>query len=253
MRLKKSLSQHLLWNKKVAEKIVNFARIESNDEIVEIGSGTGILTRAMAIHAKKIYAVEIDREMVKILKKNLAGFNNIEIIEQDFLTLTIAHFNRPLIIGNIPYRITTRIIKKLIDERDFFARAILTMQREYAQRLLARPGNKEYGSMTIFTGYHFRINRGFLIPPGQFRPRPKVSSMVVEFIRREINFGLEPDDLNGFFDFVKRLFCYRRKKISTIVKKLYGIALIYNRRPEELEIEELINLYNNLRVPWQRF
>ncbi len=244
MKLKKSLSQHILINRRVSQRIVDLAVPESNKEVVEIGSGTGVLTEQLAGRANKVYAIELDKEMVCRLEEKFKGESKVEIINRDFLEVPLSGFINPLVIGNIPYSISTKIIEKLVKERDFFSRAVLTIQKEYGERLLANPGQKSYGSITVFTRYYFTIKKGFIIPASQFYPKPKVASMVIVMTRRPEPHRAVVRDETDFFKFVRKIFSYRRKKVSTILKRYFGVVMVLDKRPEELPVEDFIDIYN---------
>lgn len=224
--------------------MVDFASLKNDEQVVEVGAGTGMITVEIAARVKKVFAVEFDREMVQQLKINLRDCANVEVIDGDFLTIPLARFSYSVVMGNVPYSISTKIIEKLIAERSYFDRAVITVQKEYGERLLANPGTKTYGSITVFTNYFFEVKKGFIIPASQFIPKPKIASMVIMITKRGTPYKPVPRDEAGFFAFVRKIFSYRRKQFSTIAKRFYHIGLAVSKRPEELSIEELIEIYN---------
>jgi len=246
-RRKKRFGQHFLNSSRFAARIVDFAEIE--DEVVlEIGSGKGILTKLIAERAKKIFAVEIDKRLVEILKKiNRA---HIHVINDDFLKLDLRSFNPPIIIGNIPYSITRSIIEKLIKERDHFKRAVLTVQKEYGQRLCASVGSRPYNAVTLLVNYYFHLHKGFAIPARFFSPQPQVSSIVISLTQRRSVLSVKDED--QFFTFIKGIFRYRRKSLrNALVHYLhrvpYGIdGEILQKRPAMLTFNDFKYLYDRL-------
>jgi len=253
MKFKKALGQHILLNQGIARRIAEFAGLTGEDDVLEIGAGTGILTKELAARAGHVHAVECDPAMITRLEQNLAGTRNVTVVKADFLELPMSDFGNPVVVGNIPYSITTPIIERLIEEHRHFRRAVITVQKEYGERLLAQPGRKAYGSITVFANYHFTIKKAFAIPPTQFIPKPKVASLLLEFTKREGWDARRPASEAGFFDFIRRLFQHRRKKISTTLKRYFDISLggaaadithAAGRRAEELTIDELLQLYN---------
>lgn len=231
----------------LAKRIVHFAEIE--DEVVlEIGAGKGILTRQIAERAKKGFAVEIDKNLIKILQEK--SFLNIEIINDDFLKLDLKNFNNPIIVGNIPYSITTQIFERLIKQRNYFKRAILTIQKEYGERILAKVNSRQYGSITLYINHYCHVKKGFVIPAKYFSPQPKVSSVVISLIKRKPPFTLKNDE--AFFEFIRGIFCYRRKFLkNAILNSLHKIPdgideNILKKRPENLTLDDYYQIYKIL-------
>lgn len=244
----KKLGQHFLNNVSIVKKIIKFARIE-NEPVLEIGAGKGILTREIAKKAKIVYAIEIDPQYADILaKKNIP---NTLIINTDFLSLDLNDYKDCIIVGNIPYYITTRIIEKLVCDRDKFSHAVLTVQKEYGERLLTKPGTTKYSSITCYVNYYFNVAKGFNISPGYFTPPPKVSSMVIGLYRRESPFLLNNEQ--NFFEFINGIFHYRRKTLKNALINYLGSlpALtdkeILRKRPEQLGLNEFFQLYENIK------
>ncbi|MEO0184789.1 MAG: 16S rRNA (adenine(1518)-N(6)/adenine(1519)-N(6))-dimethyltransferase RsmA [candidate division WOR-3 bacterium] len=246
---KRRLGQHFLNSNYVARKIVNFAELQ-DECVIEIGAGKGMLTRELAKKARTVYAIEIDRlYAASLIEKNIP---NVKVITTNFLDFDMSDYKSAVIVGNIPYSITTRIVEKLVRDRDKFSKAILTIQREYAERLVAKPGSPQYGAITCYVNYYFEIVKGFNIPPRFFSPAPKVSSTVIGLIHKEKPFLLEND--SDFFEFIKGIFRYRRKILKNSLANFIGFTPHYmgkqilTKRPEQLELREFFHLYMNLRV-----
>jgi len=245
---KKRLGQHFLNSIYIAKKIVHFADVEG-ETVIEIGAGKGMLTRELAKKARTVYAIEIDPECAIILKEKI--LNNVEVINTDFLELNLKEYAGSVIVGNIPFSITTKIIEKLVKDREYFQRAFLTIQKEYGERLLAQPGSTGYSSITCYVNYYFNVFKGFVIPPRFFSPAPKVSSIVIGLIHREPPFLL--DDEIEFFNFIKGIFRYRRKILKNALINYFGSLPVESfhpilyKRPEQLHLNDFFNLYKDLK------
>lgn len=246
-RHKKRFGQHFLNSPRFAAKIVDFAEVDG-EVVLEIGSGKGILTKSIAERAEKVFAVEIDRKLVERLRKiNIA---HVHIINEDFLKLDLQRFSLPVIIGNIPYSITRLIIEKLIKERHHFKRAVLTVQKEYGQRLCASVGTRHYDAVTLLVNYCFHVHKGLAIPARFFSPQPQVSSVVISLTQKRSVLGI--DDEDQFFGFIKGIFRYRRKSLrNALIHHLhrvpYGIdGEILQKRPAMLTFNDFKHLYDRL-------
>ncbi len=246
-RPKKRFGQHFLNDKRLVKKIVKCAQIE-DEVVIEIGSGKGVLTKFIAQKAKKVYAVEIDKHLIDVLKNiNQA---NVVVINEDFLKLDLKNFPRAVIIGNIPYSISTHILEMLIAQRDYFKRALFTLQKEYAQRLLAKVGSHQYGSITLYVNYYYHIKRVLTIPAKYFTPRPKVNSFVISLLKKKPSLKL--DNEMAFFELIKGIFRYRRKSLKNAIRSYLqtlpqGIDKnLLRKRPENLTLKDFYSIYNLL-------
>lgn len=243
----KKLGQHFLKSQRIAQQIVELARIE-DERVLEIGAGKGMLTHEIAKGAQSVYAVEIDKNLCNFLKEK--DLPNTVVINKNFLDIDLRDYPNSVVIGNIPYYLTTPIIEKLIRQRKFFKRAVLTIQKEYGERILATPGEKSYGSITLYVNYYFSVKKGFIIPAHFFYPRPKVSSMVILLKKRRPFFRL--NDQNEFFDFIRGIFCYRRKCLKNCLINYLGYLpdslneSIIKKRPEDLSLTEFKELYDRI-------
>jgi len=244
---RKRFSQNFLNSQGVVKKICAFARVE-NDKVLEIGAGKGMLTRELARCAARVYAVELDRTLAqKLVDLALA---NVEVVNADFLNMDLSQFGAAVIIGNLPYAITAKIIEILARQKQYFDRAILTVQREYAQKMLARPGETGYDPMSIFVNHHFSPKKGFTIPAHYFTPRPKVNSMVLALGKKRPEIALENED--RFFEFIKGIFRYRRKQLRNSLHNYLGIVPdnidgdLLTKRPEELHVRDFYSIFTRL-------
>lgn len=241
---KRRFGQNFLKNRNFVKKIVDFSKIE-NEIVVEIGAGKGALTKEIAEKAKKVFAVEIDKELVEILRSLIIP--NSIIINCDFLKIDLKDFEQPVIVGNIPYSITTSILETLVKQKNYFKRAVLTVQKEYGERILAQAGESVYGALSLYVNYYFLVKKGFLIPARFFSPKPEVGSMVISLQKKEPPFFLQDEDT--FFDFIRGVFRYRRKFLkNAIVYHLHKLPqgideALLKKRPQELTIDDYRYLY----------
>lgn len=244
---RRKLGQHFLNSRKLAQRIVDFAGVK--DEVVlEIGAGKGMLTQFLSASARRVFAVEFDKDLAAHLKKKLE--QNVLVINRNFLKLKLSRYDHPVIIGNIPYSITSAIIEKLVAEQKYIKRAVLTVQKEYARRLYVLPGDAGYCPITLLVGTSFSVKKGFVIPPRFFSPRPKVSSVVVALDKKS---SIVIKDKRKFFAFLKGIFGYQRKSIKNCILN-YSQRLprdinqeFLKKRPKDLTLQEFYWLYNKLQ------
>jgi 16S rRNA (adenine1518-N6/adenine1519-N6)-dimethyltransferase len=241
---KKRLGQHFLNSNRLAKRIIDFVSID-DDIVLEIGSGKGMLTKQIAERAKKVYAIEIDKTFVTHLQT--MALPRVTILHKDFLELNLRDYDMPVIIGNIPYSITTLILQMLTTQRDYFKRAILTIQKEYGERILAQVGCRQYGSITLYLNYYFSIQKGFVIPAKYFSPRPKVNSVVISLTKKQLPFALKNEE--KFFQFIRGIFRYRRKSLKNAIVHYLGKlpnninAELLKKRPEKLSVDDFHYLF----------
>ncbi len=256
MRPKKSLGQNFLKDGSVIDRIVAELNISEGETVVEIGPGRGALTERLASAGAKVIAIEIDRELVPVLRTQFHFQQNIKIVEADILTCDLASIvagsdpARTKLIGNLPYYISTPIIQHLIEYRHLFSRMLLMLQREVVERLTAKPGNSERGFITVMVEDTFEATRLFDVEPRAFFPAPKVWSSVM---------SLEPSvsaviDQRAFRQLVSVGFSQKRKTIQNNLKTAFpnasellassGIEPI--RRAETLSLDEWKILAGNI-------
>ena len=265
LRPKKKLGQHFLVDPSTAEMIVRRSRITAADTVLEIGAGLGALTIPAAGVAKRVYAVETDPKLTQLLKTELLvhKLTNIEIIEKNILQVDISSLanksGRGLIVmGNLPYNISSQILVQLIEARDHVSRSILMFQKELARRIKAGPGNKDYGRLTVMLSYCAEIKSIATIAPSLFYPPPKIESEVVE-IDFNISRAYPSHDGTMLFQVIKAAFGNRRKTLKnslsasglhidpqTAEKALTAAGIDPGRRAETLEAAEFIALQISL-------
>jgi len=260
----KSLSQNFLRNETQAKNLVDRLPLTSLDTVVELGAGQGALTFLLAQKVSRVLAVEIDAGHSMTLKEKVlqSGKKNIEVVHKDLLKTDWNEWFKTLngpfsVVGNLPYHISTPILFKIIENRPIIKAAYVMLQKEVADRLLAQPGTKEYGVITILIGYYARIQSLLQLKPGSFFPRPKVSSTFIELLFRQ---DLTPriEDQNLFQWIVRASFAQRRKQIKNALTAdarfqvlLIAKALEMNQtdpqcRGETLTIAQFVTLSNVL-------
>jgi len=256
MRPKKRWGQHFLTRPEIGVQVAEFAAVTPADIVVEIGAGTGILTEELAKQAKKVIAFEIDTELIPALREKFSAAPNVEIVVGDFLKVgpeRLEKLGNFKVVANIPYYITTPLIFLLLGLIPKMEMMVLTIQREVAERLAAKPDSREYGALTLSVGILARVELVKIIKKGAFRPPPRVESAVVRISphRKPL---LEPAEAREFSKLVHSVFGQRRKTILNQLSKylttdktrtraiLAGIGIDPLRRPETLSREEYIRL-----------
>ena len=267
--MKKSFGQHLLTDKNYLRKIIGPIDLKPQDTVLEIGSGTGLLTIELAKIAQKVYAVEIEKTILKKLKENIKinKLDNVEIIELDFLKLdlsSLTHNLSPLkIVGNIPYNITSKILLKLFGEIDnpashlnLLKKAFLMLQYEVANRIVAKPNTKAYSPLTLLVQYFSKPEILFKVPATAFYPVPKVDSAFVVFnIKDKLPQARNQTLLKNI---IRIAFQQRRKKLinslskliedkNLIIKTFDKLNLDHNLRAENLNFENYLALANSIK------
>lgn len=221
MALKKSLSQHLLKDKNLLNKLVKLTRIGPDDVVVEIGAGEGDLTRCIIPHAHFVHAVELDRHFKESLKLLEHLFPNVRVSFDSILNLPFRSFmkeERIKVMGNIPYNITGPILFKLLSEMDVIESAHLTMQKEVAERLVSAPCSRSYGALSVIFQLHASVSLLLKLKPAVFIPPPEVESAFVAIIFNHER--IKPDQ--GLIDFIKACFRYKRKYLRHSLEPLFG-------------------------------
>lgn len=219
------LGQNFIVDLRVLEREISYAGIKSSDTVLEIGPGIGTLTKLLAERASKVYAVEMDARMIDILKGRFK--DRVEIIKGDFLEVTLPNFDKT--ISNIPYSISSPLTFRLLSHG--FKLAILTYQKEFAERLVAKPGDKNYSRLSVATYYYASAEILEVLPPEVFYPSPKVESAIVKLIPRNRPFEVNEE---LFFDLLRGLFSYRRKTLKKALffslSRVFGIESKDKRR-----------------------
>ena len=222
LRADKRLGQNFLVDEQIAKQIIAAAELSAEDTVLEVGPGIGTLTQALAETGAQVVAVELDRRLLPVLAKTLAGYDNIEIINEDILQLDIRKAvpqENFKVVANLPYYITTPIIFNLLEQKLPMERLVAMVQKEVAERMVAKPGGKDYGALSVAIQYYTEPAIAFVVPPASFVPPPSVDSAVIVCKRRQ-----EPPvqivDEKLFFRVVKAAFSVRRKMLSNALKNM---------------------------------
>ncbi len=216
IRLSKRAGQHQVIDPIVLERMMDYAELSHDDIVLEIGAGTGNLTCLLAQRAGKVIAVERDRRFVEILRERLKDCPNVELLCGDALRIEFPEFNK--VVANLPYSISSDITFRLL-ERDFSS-AVLMYQREFAERLVAKPGSDEYSRLTVNVYYRAEVELLEEVPPTAFVPQPKVTSSIVRLSPREPPFEVVGKDM--FFRVVRALFQHRRQRVRNALHHSFG-------------------------------
>ncbi|MFP4474130.1 MAG: 16S rRNA (adenine(1518)-N(6)/adenine(1519)-N(6))-dimethyltransferase RsmA [Desulfatibacillaceae bacterium] len=258
---KKSAGQNFLADYTAADAIVRKSGVGPDDVVLEIGAGLGSLTHPLARAAKHVIAVEWDRDLVPLLRRQMeaSGLSNVTIRQRDILGMDLAPATRDsgrrlFVFGNLPYNISSQILAFLVEQRDAVDRAVLMFQKEMAERICAPPGKKDYGRISVLARYAARITPLMTLSPALFSPRPGVDSMVLrlDFLHPPQNV---PRDEALFFQVVRTAFSQRRKTLRNslssadlpggkpgALRALEIAGIDPSRRAETLDVEEFTAL-----------
>jgi 16S rRNA (adenine1518-N6/adenine1519-N6)-dimethyltransferase len=265
---KKSLGQNFLIDTNILKKIVEFAELDKESGAIEIGPGIGALTEQLARSSKKVVAFEIDQRLLPILAETLSPYSNIKVIHQDVLKANVGKvmdeefsgIEDIMVVANLPYYVTTPIILKLLEEHLPIRGIVVMLQKEVADRISAKPGTKDYGSLSIAIQYYMKAEMVMIVPKTVFVPQPNVDSAVIRLTKLEKP-AVEVIDENFFFKVTKASFAQRRKtllnnltsqlpdgkqKKEEILAALHASEVDPVRRGETLSLEEFARLSNEL-------
>ena len=247
LKPKKSLGQNFLLDKNIINKIINTAEISSDDVVLEIGPGTGNLTKfIISKKPKKIYVIEKDGKLADILEKQY--FDEINIIRKDILKISYEFYSKKkfLILGNLPYNISTKILSNwCLNKKLNVSKMILMFQKEVAERILADVNSKEYSRISILSKWKFDIKKVTDVKPNSFFPKPKVYSTVLEFIPKKKFYEIK--DPKNLEKVTKVFFSQRRKMIkkpiSILFKNFQFNYKKFNIKPTDRPQNIDINIY----------
>ncbi|MGP1598556.1 16S rRNA (adenine(1518)-N(6)/adenine(1519)-N(6))-dimethyltransferase RsmA [Peptoanaerobacter stomatis] len=265
-KLTKSLGQNFLINENILNEIIEAAEITKDDVVIEIGTGIGTLTSKLCERAKRVVAVEIDKNLLPILNETLSAYQNIDIINKDILKIDINKELKNLginqkvkVVANLPYYITTPIIMKILEEKVNVSVMVLMLQKEVANRINAQHSTKDYGSLSIAVQYYCDTQIICKVPKNSFIPEPNVDSLVIKLTVNEKR-KVEIEDEELFFKLVRGSFAKRRKTILNSLtgyedladkeklEKLFEISQIDSkRRGETLTIQDFAKLTQNYK------
>lgn len=270
IRTKKSFGQNFLTDLNVLKNIVEAADITANDNVIEIGPGIGALTEQLAQAAGEILALEIDQDLIPVLKEVLSPYDNVKVINQDVLQANLPELikkefkypSRPIkVVANLPYYITSPILMNLLASPVEWATICVMMQKEVAQRLTAKPGTKQYGALTLAIEYQMQAKIAFDVSRKVFVPAPNVDSAIVVLTPRTNPLPVQPFDKQKLFGFIRGCFAHRRKSLWNNLQSVIGKDPVVKEkmtavltqldispqiRPEKLTLEQFIELANAL-------
>ena len=251
--MKRPFGQHFLFDPNILKKIIAVSGVSKLDTVVEIGPGLGTLTKFLAFYARRVTAIELDKKLIGKLDDMFENELHVDIIQGDAMKFPYETVEGDFrVVANIPYNITTPLIFKLLEFRDRMPSMTLLMQKEVARRIVAPPGSKEYGVLSISTQLYTKPTLEFKVSRKAFLPPPNVDSAVVHFeVSPKPLFDVK--DADFFLSVVKTAFSQRRKMISNSLKEFEGITDALDEagidpkiRPEKLSAEDFVRLSNAL-------
>ena len=266
---KKSLGQNFLIDTNILHRIIDFAELDKEKSgAIEIGPGIGALTEQIARNTKKVVAFEIDQRLLPILEDTLSPYQHVKVIHEDVLKADVSKviseefvgFEDLMVVANLPYYVTTPIIMKLLEEKLPIRGIVCMLQKEVADRISAKPGTKEYGSLSIAIQYYTVAETVMIVPKTVFMPQPNVDSAVIRLTKREKPL-VNVKDEEFFFTVTRASFAQRRKTIQNnlmsqlpngkekkeqILAALERAEINPQRRGETLSIEEFGRLSDEL-------
>lgn len=242
--LKKSLGQHFLKDENICRKIISFLQQQSFSQLLEVGPGGGALTKyLLPITGIDFKAVELDAEKVDYLLKEYPQLNG-KIIQQNFLEIERPFEGEFTVVGNFPYNISTQILFKILEWKDEVECMVGMFQKEVAQRIAAKEGNKVYGVLSVLVQAFFEVKYLFDVNEKSFQPPPKVKSGVIMLLPKKQK--LQMKDAERFFLLVKTAFNQRRKILRNAVKNLFDVTILedelFNKRAEQLTVQQFADL-----------
>ncbi len=262
IHMSKKLGQNFLIDGNVVEGIVSAAKVSQGDAVLEIGPGIGTLTQGLAEAGADVTAVELDRRLLDVLAKTLEGYDNVKVVHGDILKIDISreiNNEKYKLVANLPYYITTPIIMKFLEEHLPVELLVTMVQKEVAERMVAKPGGKDYGALSVAVQYYTEPEIMFIVPPKAFIPPPAVESAVIRCTVRTMP-PVQVASERMFFRVVKAAFAQRRKTLANALKaggldkeNLEQVLTEANvdgmRRGEQLSLDEfaaIANAWTNL-------
>ncbi|HXH69462.1 MAG TPA: 16S rRNA (adenine(1518)-N(6)/adenine(1519)-N(6))-dimethyltransferase RsmA [Pyrinomonadaceae bacterium] len=257
---KKSFGQNFLVDQNYISKIISALNPQKDDTIIEIGAGRGVLTKILTESGADVIAIELERNMIAVLRERFAYKENFKLVESDVLKIDFSALSTQhsalstKLVANLPYYISTAILQKLIEQRDCFSEMILMFQREVVERITAQAGNSERGFLTVITEAYLKTEKLFDVPPNAFLPAPKVWSAVVRLTPKQSQ--IENEKL--FRELVSSGFGQKRKTILNNLKNFSSAIdmktmldvcdIAAQRRSETLTLAEWKRLSDSIAV-----
>jgi 16S rRNA (adenine1518-N6/adenine1519-N6)-dimethyltransferase len=245
--LPQKLGQHFLTNTGILERIAAAVCPEGEELVIEIGPGRGALTEKLLRRAARVVAIEIDSTLVAHLREKFADEERLEIVHADVLATDLSRWGRARIAGNLPYYITSPILEKAV--RLDVPRIVFLIQKEVAERLVAQPGHREYGYLTLETALYADAKMLFEVKPGSFRPPPQVDSAVVLLTPHMRDLGV--GDREAFLRFLSQCFRQKRKTLRNNLAGIYGKDVIdgwpeAGQRAEQIGLAQFAEMFRRV-------
>lgn len=220
IKMSKKLGQNFLIKRGIVDEIVHAAELTPGEPVLEVGPGIGTLTQGLAQSGADVTAIELDRRLLEVLDTTLASYDNVRIVHGDVLKLDVPTFmnHKPFkVVANLPYYITTPIIMSLLESKLPIERLVVMVQKEVALRMVAKPGTKDYGALSVAVQYYTEPDIVLDVPPKSFLPAPAVTSSVIRCVLRDKP-PVDVIDEKLFFRVVKAGFAQRRKTFANTMK-----------------------------------
>ena len=257
--LKKKFGQNFIVDENIINSIIEKSEIDKDALVIEVGPGAGSLTYKLGKSAKNVLCYEIDTTLKDVLESNIGELDNVEVIYEDFLKVNVLEgikkyeYKKLYLVANLPYYITTPIIIKIVEDNIPVNKMVVMVQKEVGDRFKATPGNKEYGSLSVFLNYYFDTRKLMDVSANVFIPKPNVDSIIVEFKKKD-NI-IEVKDKELFFKLIRDSFTQKRKTLRNNLKgydleKIEQVLNKYNMdlsvRAEQISLEIFIEIANTL-------
>lgn len=254
---KKFWGQSFLVDENIIKKIVTAANLKTSDYCLEIGAGAGFLSWALADKVKELIIIEKDKELTEFFKQKFSRFKNITIINADFLKINLNEIlskeKKYKIIANLPYSISSLCINKILTNNKYFKVIYIMLQSEIARRIASKPGNKIYGSLSVFVQYFCETEILFKVSANSFYPVPKVESSFV-FLQPYKVSPYEKINTDEFSKFLKYCFSKRRKKLKNVLSDKLNNNFFnkensfFNLRPEQISVNQFVDIFKNCKA-----
>lgn len=270
LHAKKGLGQNFLTSQAILKKIVKAADISAKDNVIEIGPGLGALTQLLGSAAGSVLAIEIDDDLIPVLNELFDDNNKVKIIHDDVMKCDLKqlindHFDHPdrpiKVVANLPYYITTPILMKLLKAGVKWSAICVMMQKEVADRVVAKPNTKNYGALTLAVAASMDAHIAFDVSRRYFMPAPKVDSAIVVLTPRKNAISPEPEDIDKMFTVIRGCFSHRRKNLRNNLRSIVGkdkekmavankainsLGITLQQRPGELSLSQYAAITNKL-------
>jgi 16S rRNA (adenine1518-N6/adenine1519-N6)-dimethyltransferase len=247
--LPRRLGQHFLTSNSILTRIAEATCGDHAQRVIEIGPGRGALTRHLLPRTDELHAIELDRELVRLLDAEFQENGKVRVHHSDVLATDLSQWGPATIAGNLPYYITSPIMERFLRLGDGFPRAVFLIQEEVADRLRASPGSRAYGFLTVQTQMFCRVEPICRVPPGAFSPPPQVYSAVVRLERKAIM----DETTAPLLEFIGKCFAHKRKTLRNNLKPYYPSAMLdalpeASLRAEQLTISQFVDIHQRLII-----